>query len=110
MSNFLLNKSSSTENTTLGGNVGASYAFFERKLMMSLNGGFNQNLSISSIPNASDIRVKSQQYTLSLTGNYRWTGKDTFSLSIRSRGNNVVQGGSTNYSELEASLNYRHQF
>lgn len=110
MGNFLLNKSRSTENNTLGGNVGASYSFLERKLTMSLNGGFNQNLSTTSIPNASDVRVKSQQFMLSLTGNYRLTGKDTFSLSVRSRGNNVVEGGNTNYSELEASLKYRHQF
>ena len=47
---------------------------------------------------------------LNLTGNYRLTDKDTFSLSVRTRSNNVVEGGSSNYSELEASLRYQHRF
>ena len=110
MTNVLLNNSNSSENVTLGGNVGASYSLLKRKLTLSFNGGFNQNTNTSSMANASDIRVKTQQFMLNLSGNYRLTDKDTFSLSVRTRSNNVVEGGSSNYSELEASLRYQHRF
>jgi hypothetical protein len=110
MGNFLVNNSGSSENVTLGGNVGASYSFLERKLTMSLNGGFNQNTTTSSIQAGNSTQVKTQQFMINLTGNYRMTNKDTFSLSIRSRGNNVIEGGSSTYSELEASLKYQHRF
>lgn len=110
MANLLLNNSSSSENITIGGNVGASYSLLKRKLTLSFNGGYNQNTNTSSMPNLNDIRVKTQQFMLNLTGNYRLTDKDTFSLSVRTRSNNVVEGGSSNYSELEASLRYQHRF
>jgi hypothetical protein len=110
MTNVVLNNSSSSENFTIGGNVGASYSLLKRKLTLSLNGGFNHNTSTSSMSNLNDVRIKTQQFMLNLTGNYRLTGKDSFSLSVRSRSNNVVEGGSSNYSELEASLRYQHRF
>jgi hypothetical protein len=110
MANVVINNSSSSENLTLGGNVGASYSLLKRKLTLSLNGGFNHNTNTSSMSNLNEVRIKTQQFMLNLTGNYRLTGKDSFSLSVRSRSNNVVEGGSSNYSELEASLRYQHRF
>lgn len=110
MANVVINNSSSSENLTLGGNVGASYSLLKRKLTLSLNGGFNHNTNTSSMSSLNEVRIKTQQFMLNLTGNYRLTGKDSFSLSVRSRSNNVVEGGSSSYSELEASLRYQHRF
>ncbi len=50
MANLLLNNSSSSENITIGGNVGASYSLLKRKLTLSFNGGYNQNTNTSSMP------------------------------------------------------------
>jgi hypothetical protein len=112
MGNFLLNSSGPSKNTTMGGNAGASYSFFDRKLTLNLNGGINQNESETSMKgmSAGDIIVKSRQMMLNLTGNYQLTDKDSFSLTVRSRSNNVLEGGSSTYAELEASLNYQHRF
>ncbi|MDZ7659255.1 hypothetical protein, partial [Fodinibius sp.] len=110
MANVLVNNSSNAESLTLGGNLGGSYTMLERKLTLSLNGGFNQNTNTTTVSNASNFQVETQQFMLSLSGNYRLTDKDFFSLSLRTRGNNVVEGGSSSYSELEANLKYQHRF
>lgn len=112
MSNYLINKSNSAENTSVGGNVGGTYSLFDRNLTLSLNAGINQNRSESgsSIPNQPGFSTKSRQLMINLTGNYRLTDKDSFSLTVRGRRNNVLDGGSSTFSELEGSFNYRHRF
>lgn len=110
MANVLVNNSSNAESLTLGGNFGGSYTMLERKLSLSLNGGFNQNRNTTTFSNASNLQMKAQQFTLNLTGNYRLTSRDTFSITARSRSNNVVEGGSSNYSEFEVNFRYQHRF
>ena len=110
MANVLVNNSNNAESLTLGGNLGGSYTMLERKLTLSLNGGFNQNRNTTTVSNASNIKVETQQFMLNLTGSYRLTDKDLFSLSLRTRGNSVVKGGNSSYSELEANLKYQHRF
>lgn len=110
MANVLVNNSNNAESLTLGGNLGGSYTMLERKLTLSLNGGFNQNRNTTKVSNASNINIETQQFMLNLTGSYRLTDKDLFSLSLRTRGNSVVKGGNSSYSELEANLKYQHRF
>jgi hypothetical protein len=112
MSNYLKNTSNASQNTSIGGNVGATYSLFDRKLTLNLNTGINQNKSESgsSTPNQSGFVSKSRQLMFNLTSNYRLTDKDSFSVSVRGRNNNLLEGGSNTYSELEGSFNYRHRF
>jgi hypothetical protein len=111
MGNFLMNSSENAQNKSVGANVGASYSFFEQKLNLSLNGGFNQNINEASQPGQNtNFMVKARQFMLNLTSNYRLTDKDSFSLTVRSRSNSVIQSANNSYSELEGSFNYQHRF
>lgn len=110
MGNFLVNSSNFSKNTSVGGNVGASYALFDRKLTLSANGKFNQNINETMRSGSSGSTVKARQLMFNLMGNYRFSSKDSFSLSVRSRNNSVVQGGSSSYSELEGNFKYQHRF
>lgn len=110
MGNVLSNSSNSTQNTAIGANIGASYSLFERSLTLSLNGGINQNTNKATSTGGENINVKARQLMLNLTSSYRLTNKDSFSLTVRSRGNSMIQGGSNSYSELEGSFNYQHRF
>lgn len=110
MANVLVNNSGNAESLTLGGNLGGSYTMLERKLTLSFNGGFNRNRNTTTLSNVSNLQMKTQQFMLNFTGNYRLADKDSFSLSVRSRSNDVVEGNSSNYSELEANLTYQHFF
>ncbi|MFH5831123.1 hypothetical protein ACG2F4_10710 [Halalkalibaculum sp. DA3122] len=112
MSNFLINRSNRSENISTGANFGAVYSLFERKMTLSLNAGINQNRNEINRagPNQDDLTVKARQLMLNMTANYRLTSKDTFSLSVRNRSNNVLQGGSSRYAELEGNFKYQHRF
>lgn len=112
MGNFLVYNSKNSENRSLGGNIGGSQALFDNKLTLSLNAGINQNRNEvdRSAQNQSNIIFKGRQLMLNLTTNYRLSDKGTFSLSVRSRTNNVIEGTGTKYSELEGSVSYRHRF
>lgn len=109
--NYLINKAMSTKNTSVGGSLGSSYSFFENQLTLSLNGNINQTSGerTSAGQNAT-FNTKARQMSVNFTGNYRLGSKDTFSVTVRSRNNNVIEGGQSTFSELEGSFNYRHSF
>lgn len=110
--NYLVNSSARVENTTMGINAGASYAFFDRKMTVSLNTGFNQNRNESSAYQAGSpaFKTKIQQVMVNMNANYRLTGKDTFSLRVRNRNNRIVNGTGSTYTEIEGSFQYQHRF
>ncbi|MDZ7807246.1 MAG: hypothetical protein U5K71_09020 [Gracilimonas sp.] len=112
MGNFLVYNSRNTENRSLGANVGGSHRLFDDKMTLSLNVGMNQNRNEvdRSAQNQNNIIFKGRQLMLNLTTNYRLSENGTFSLSVRNRTNNVVEGAGTKYSELEGSVSYRHRF
>ena len=112
MGNFLMFNSRRSENISTGANVGTSYSLLDRKMNLSLNVGFNQtrNEVDRSAQNQSNIILKSRQLMLNLSSSYRIFEKGTLSLSVRSRSNNAIRGGGTNYTELEGSFSYRHRF
>ena len=112
MGNYLVYNSARTDNKTLGANAGASYSFFENKLSMNLNLGFNQNTNEldRSDQNLGNTVFKTQQLMVNLSSNYRVYEKGSLSLSLRSRTNNALEGAGTKYTELEGTINFQHRF
>jgi len=112
MTNVLVNNSNFSRSTTLGGNVGASLSFFDRKLALSANGGINQNSSKSNLQgmDQQDVTTETRQLIFNLTTNFRLTSRDTFSLTLRNRNNNSIQGRGNTFTELEGSFKYQHRF
>lgn len=112
MGNFLVFNSDRSTNVTTGGNIGASYAFFEQKMNVSLNVGLNQNKNEvdRSQQNLDTYIFKTRQIMMSLSANYRLYDKGSLSLSLRNLTNNIIEGAGSKYSEIEANLVYRHRF
>lgn len=112
MGNFLVFNSSRSTNTTTGANLGASYAFFENKLNLSVNAGLNQNKNEvdRSQQNLPVYEFKSRQLMFNMSAGYQLYKKGSLSLSVRNSNNSVLQGAGVNYSEIEGSLVYRHRF
>jgi hypothetical protein len=112
MGNYLVYNSARTDNTTLGANAGATYSFFDNKMSMNLNLGFNQNTNEldRSSQNMADAIFKTRQMMVNLSSNYRLYEKGTLSLNLRSRTNNALEGAGTRYTELEGTINFQHRF
>lgn len=111
--NYLVNNSNRFSSTTLGMNLGGSYAFFDRSLTVSVNAGINQNRNERSSAggtNDSGFTNTFRQVTANINAGYRLSSKDTINLSIRNRNNQVVEGTGASYTELEARIQYQRGF
>ncbi len=112
MGNYMILNSNNATNVTLGANLGTSYAFFQQKLNLTLNAGYNQNKNEvdRSAQNLETYIMQTQQLTFNMAANYRIYKKGSLSASVRQLNNNIMQGMGTKYSEIEASLVFRHRF
>lgn len=108
--NYLTNQSGDVEIQNLGFNLGSSYSFFDRRLSVSANAGFSNNSSERENNTGNSTINKLQQLSGSLNSSYRLTGKDSFSITMRTRSNRVIQGGGRQFSELEGTFQYQRRF
>lgn len=112
MGNFLVFNSKNSTNVTMGTNVGASYAFLDQKMNVSLNAGLNQNKNEidQTQQNMGTYIFKTRQIMMNLSANYRLYDKGSLSFSVRNLSNNIIEGRGAKYSEIEGNLVYRHRF
>jgi hypothetical protein len=108
--NYLTNRSDGLEIENFGINLGSSYALFNRSLTLSANAGINFNQTEREIPGSGYLSNKLQQLSGALNAQYRLTGRDSFSLSLRTRNNRVSAGSGREFSELEGSIQYQRSF
>ena len=108
--NYLTNQSDAGDIVNYGVNLGTSYAFFNRELTLSANVGLNQNRFERELPSGPGMTNKFRQLTGSVNTSYRFTTKDTFNLTIRSRKNQVLDGSGNEFTELEGSFRYQRTF
>jgi len=112
--NYLTNDSDQFTSNTIGMNLGSSYAFFNRSLSISVNGGMNLNTNerqgfggdISSERITNTIR----QLTANMNAGYRLSRYDTLNLTLRTRNNQSIEGAAVNFSEMEANFRYQRGF
>lgn len=108
--NYLTNQSGDVGIQNLGFNLGSNYSFFDSKLSVGANAGFSNNSSERENTTGNINTTKLQQLSGSLNSSYRLTGKDSFSITMRTRSNRVVQGSGRQFSELEGTFQYQRRF
>lgn len=110
--NYLSNQSDAGDIQNIGLNVGTSYALMDGELSITLNGGLNRNRFDRLMPSGSTTTMTNrlQQISGSINGSYRFTDKDSFTITIRTRNNRVLDGAGTDFTELEGSFRYQHTF
>ncbi|MCC5940591.1 MAG: hypothetical protein JJU37_03550 [Balneolaceae bacterium] len=108
--NYLTNSSDGGDIRNIGVNFGTSYALFNRKLTLGLNLGINRNRLEREVMNGSAITNRFQQLVGGINTSYRFTDKDTFNLTLRSRNSRVLDGVGTDFTELEGSFRYQRTF
>jgi len=114
--NYLISDAGATKTSNVGLNFGTGYSFFEQKLMVNLNIGLSQNnidrkqLGQSADTTAASTSVVAQQGNVNLSATYRLPNSDNIRLTIRNNNNNQVKGQGNSFQELQARLQYQHQF
>lgn len=108
--NYLTNSSGELQIDNYGVNISGSYALFDRQLTVSLNSGYNRNETTREGFDGESISTRLQQLTGGLNASYRLTDKDSFSMTLRTRSNMVVEGSGREFSELEGSFQYQRTF
>ena len=110
--NVVSSKSSTTEVKAIGLSAGGSYGFFNRKLNLSLTGGFSRttlNFTRFLVDDETTLETeKSTQFTAALTGTYRVTLRDVVRLSVRGLTTNQPLRG--NFQEFQSTLRFEHRF
>lgn len=107
---YMINESGNATVNNTGMNLGASYAMFDSKLNLSLNTGLNRNSSEQEIPGGDMIANKFQQISAGVNTSYRLTGKDSFSLNVRTRNSSLIEGTGSEFTELEGTIQYQRSF
>lgn len=108
--NYLTNSSDGGDIRNIGANAGTSYAFFNRKLTLAVNLGINRNRLERELPNGAALTNRFQQLVGGINTSYRFTDKDTFNLTLRTRNSRVLDGTGNDFSELEGSFRYQRTF
>lgn len=108
--NYLTNQSNEMDMNNFGLNFGGSYSFFDRKLSLNANVGVNRNNRKRESTGGELISSRVQQVTGSVNSSYSLTDKDTFNLTLRTRGNSIMEGEGREFSELEGSFRYQRRF
>ena len=111
--NYLISDAGATTTSNVGVNAGAGYAFFEQTLMVNLNVGISQNnVDREQLGQSADTTttIIARQGNINLSATYRLPNNDNIRLTIRNNNNNQVQGAGDSFQELQARLQYRHQF
>lgn len=104
---ILSGSAETTENSSLGLQLGAAYPFLERTLTVGVNGGFTHNTSSVTAPGNSS-ETTNDQLSLIINAAYKlWFG-DTIRFSVRGLSSSISSGQS--FSELSATLELSHQF
>lgn len=110
MGNFFLNDTDASQSNSFGLNTGASYSILEQKLTLSLHGGYNQVSNDIFAGPGGTISTAVQTLNFNFNANYRLTGKDSFSLSLRGRRHAAISGTGNTFAELQANFSYSHRF
>ena len=109
--NYMVNTSGQADITNVGVNAGTSYAFFDRSLTLSVNGGYSQNSVEREMFNGAGTDVNSiQQITGTINASYRLSSKDSLTLTVRTRVNSVREGTGSEFQELEGAFRYQRTF
>lgn len=108
--NYLTNQSNDMDMNSFGLNFGSSYSFFDRQLSLNANVGINRNSRDREITGGELISSQVQQITGSVNSSYSLTDKDSFNLTLRTRGNSIKEGDGREFSEFEGSFRYQRRF
>ncbi len=108
--NYLTNNSDGGGIQNIGANAGTSYALFNRKLTLGVNLGINRNRLERELPDGAAFTNRFQQLVGGINTSYRFTDKDTFNLTIRTRTSRVLDGIGNDFTELEGSFRYQRTF
>ncbi len=108
--NYMNNSSDDIEINNMGFTLGTSYAFFNRRVNVSANAGLNRNSSEREAFDGELVTTRLQQITGTLNSSYNLSDKDSFTLTLRTRKNSVVEGAGQEFTELEGSFRYQRRF
>ena len=108
--NYLTNRSDGGDIQNVGANAGTSYALFNRKLTLGVNLGINRNRLDRELPDGTAFTNRFQQLVGGINTSYRFTDKDTFNITLRTRNSRVIDGTGNDFTELEGSFRYQRSF
>jgi len=107
--NYASGSSASNDFSVIGFNTGAGYAFFNRKVTVSLNGGVTQNSSESFFSGASQKQAQ-RQINGNFTAMYRPIRSNTIRFTARTVSNSFIEGAGIGFNELEVRLTIDQRF
>jgi len=107
--NYLKSDAGNTSTSNTGGNLGVTYAFFNRKITSNFNFGLHRNFT-ERTTGGINVSTKMRQIIFNLNFSYRLTHSDNLTLSARRLDNSTIEGGGYSFIENEARLIFQHSF